>query len=79
MSILRYYSVAYILFKRIVLQNYASFTDCIGDKILTFTKYSDSYSKTSGRLWQYYRNDPALINDSGIIDADSNSASFIVK
>ena len=46
---------------------------------MTFTKYSGSYSKTSGRLWQYYRNDPALINDSGIIDADSNSASFIVK
>ena len=37
-------------------------------------EYSHTYSKTSGNLWQYYRNEPALINDSGIIDfPDANN------
>ena len=26
-------------------------------------EYSDNYSKTSGRLWQYYRDKPALDNN----------------
>ena len=30
-------------------------------------EYSDSYSKTSGSLWQYYRDDP---NDN-LIDSES--------
>ena len=31
-------------------------------------EYSDNYSKTSGSLWQYYRDEPALDNnDSNII------------
>ena len=39
---------------------------------------SVNYSKTSGKLWQYYR-DEAFINNNGvIIDApnESNSTSF---
>ena len=44
-------------------------------------RYSKNYSKTSGNLWQYYRDEPAL-NDTGAIadfsDADNN-ASFKFK
>ena len=31
-------------------------------------EYSDICSKTSGSLWQYYRDDPALDNNNNIID-----------
>ena len=40
-------------------------------------EYSGNYSKTSGSLWQYFRNDPALANGA-IVDfppANKNSAS----
>ena len=30
-------------------------------------EYSDDYSKTSGSLWQYCRDEPALNDDNGII------------
>ena len=36
-------------------------------------EYSDNYSKTSGTLWQYYKDDP---NDN---IADSGSFKFKVK
>ena len=29
-------------------------------------EYSDDYLKTSGCLWQYYREEPALTNDGAI-------------
>ena len=40
-------------------------------------EYSDNYLKTSGSLWQYYRDKP-FINDGGVIDVpdDLDSASF---
>ena len=45
-------------------------------------EYSDNYSKISGSLWQYYRDEPALI-DAGAIKNfnvdDNNSASFKFK
>ena len=31
-------------------------------------EYSDNYSKTSGSLWQYCRDVPAVNNDDAIID-----------
>ena len=40
---------------------------------------SDTYSNTSGRLQQYYRDEPALDNKHNIIDFvanDNNSNSF---
>ena len=43
---------------------------------------SDIYCKTSGSLWQYYRDESALNNNNNIIDfpADNNnSASFKFK
>ena len=45
-------------------------------------KFSDAYSKTSGSLWQCYRNEPALHNTGNVIDFpddSNNSASFKFK
>ena len=45
-------------------------------------EYSDNYSKTSGSLWQYYRNEPFLDDNCAIADFtadDNNSASFRFK
>ena len=36
----------------------------------SLTKYGNNYSKASGRLWQYHRDEPALTN-AGIIDSTS--------
>ena len=42
---------------------------------------SDAFSKISGNLWQYYRDEPALDANDEITDfpADSNSKSFKFK
>ena len=39
-------------------------------------EYSDAYLKTSGSLWQYYRDEPALDANNNIIEfpADNNSS-----
>ena len=42
-------------------------------------KYSDDYSKTSGDLWQYYRDEPTLNNDDTFADFPSNNALFKFK
>ena len=44
-------------------------------------KYSDIYSKTTGSLWQYCRDKPALDNNNDIIHfyANNNSISFKFK
>ena len=47
--------------------------------VYNLVEYSDSYVKTSGSLWQYYRNKPTSTNDSVIKnfhDGDNNNASF---
>ena len=60
----------------IAFKNYAPFIDCINEANNTQTDnakdthvvmsmynliaYNDNYSKTSGSLWKYYRNEPAL-------------------
>ena len=42
-------------------------------------EYSNNYSKTSGSLWKYYKDEPAL-TDAGTIDNfPDNSASFKFK
>ena len=45
-------------------------------------EYSDNYSKTSGSLWQYYRDEP-LLNSNGNIPGfpadNNNSPSFKFK
>ena len=45
-------------------------------------EYSDAYLKTSGSLWKYYRDEPAIDDNVGVIDfpADNNnSKSFKFK
>ena len=48
----------------------------------SFIEYNNAYSKTSGSLWQYYRDEPALDTNNNIIyfpDDNNNSTSFIFK
>ena len=49
--------------------------------IYSLIEYSDNYLKTSGSLWQYYRDDPDLNNDGVITDFpnDTDSVSFKSK
>ena len=50
--------------------------------IYNLIDYSDAYSKTSGTVWQYYRDEPALNVNGEIIDFPANknnSASFKFK
>ena len=45
-------------------------------------EYSDNYSKTSGSLWQYYKDIPLVNNGSDIVDfngGDNTSDSFKFK
>ena len=45
-------------------------------------EHSDNYSKTSGSLWNYYRDEPFLNANGAIADFsadDNNSASFELK
>ena len=41
------------------------------------TEYSDTYSKTLESLWQYYTDEPALANNSNIIDFSANNDNSI--
>ena len=43
------------------------------------TKYSDVYSKTSGSLWQYFRDEPALDNNDNVIDFTANKDIILFK
>ena len=36
-------------------------------------KYSDNYLKTSGRLWQYSKDIPAVDNNDAIVNFTENS------
>ena len=83
--------------KKLIFKNCSSFSDCINkinNKEIDYAKdvdvvmsmynllaYSDNYSKTSGSLWQYYR-DESFIDDNGdITDVpdDPDSVSFKYK
>ena len=46
-----------------------------------FIECSDNYSKVSGSLWQYYRDEPLINNNGNIISFSDNpdSASFKYK
>ena len=83
--------------KKVVFKNCTPFTGCIREinntqidnanyigvimPMYNSIEYSDNYSKTSGSLWQYYRDEPALTNS--VITANfyvaDNSASFKFK
>ena len=76
--------------KKVIFKNCAPFTNCISkinntqinnaeyiDIVITMynlTEYSDSYSKTSGSLWQYCKEIPAVNNDGDIINFNGANA-----
>ena len=47
------------------------------DCMCNLIKYSDIYSKTSGSLWQYYRDEQALDNNEDIINFSANNYNSI--
>ena len=69
--------------KKVIFKNCAPFTNCISKinntqidnaeyidivmPMCNLIEYSDNYSKTSGRLWQYYKEIPA-VNNKGNVD-----------
>ena len=78
-----------------IFKNYAPFNDCITKinntqvddaeniaivmPMYNLIEYSDAYSKPLGRLWQYYRDEPALNANNEIIDfaADNNNSASL--
>ena len=84
--------------KKVIFKTCAPFTDCITEinntqvdhaqqidivmPMYNLIEYSHAYSKKSGRLWQCYRDEPALDDNGNIIDFpqdSNNSASFKFK
>ena len=81
--------------KSIIVNNCVPFTDCISEinntqidnakdtdivmPMYSLIEYSGNYSKASGCLWRYYRDEPILNANSVIADFptdDNSSASF---
>ena len=76
--------------KKAIFKNCAPFTNCIikinntqidnGEYIdivmpmYNLIEYSDNYSKTSGSLWQYCKEIPAVNNDGDIVDFNGANA-----
>ena len=81
--------------KGVIFKNCAPFTDWISEinntqidnvkyidgvmPMYNLIEYSDNYSKISGSLWQYYRDEPALDNNGASVNFPGNSASFKFK
>ena len=85
--------------KKIIFKNCVPFTNCISEihntqvdnatdlyiemPVYNLIEYSDNYSKTSGRLWQYCKYIPAVDDNNAIVNfTDSNltdSFNFKVK
>ena len=78
-----------------VFKNCSPFTNCISKinntqidnaqdidlaiAMYNLIEYSDNHSKTSGSLWNYYRDQTALKDAGAITDFRGNSASFKFK
>ena len=85
--------------KKVIFKNCAPFTNCISKinntdidnakyidivmPMYNLIEYSDNYSKTSGSLWQYYKDIPAVDanNDNTIVNfnGDNTTDSFNFK
>ena len=77
---------------QVAFNNFAPFTDCISEinntqidnanyinvvmPMYNLIEYSDNYSRTSGHLWRYYRDEPALTNAGALADFLGNVALF---
>ena len=76
--------------EKVIFKNCASFTKCISrinntdidnaqdiDIVMpmyNLIEYSDNYSKTSGSLWQYCKDIPAVNNNGNIVDFNGANA-----
>ena len=76
--------------KKVIFKNCAPFTNCISKinntqidnaeyidivmPMYNLIEYSDNYSKTSGSLWQYYKDIPAVNNDGDIVNFNEANA-----
>ena len=76
--------------KKVIFKNCAPFTNCISKinntqidnaeyidivmPMYNLIEYSDNYSKTSGSLWQYCKEIPAVNNAGNIVDFDGANA-----
>ena len=76
--------------KKVIFKNCAPFTDCISEinntqvdnakyidivmPMYNLIEYSDNYSKTSGSLWQYCKEIPAVNDDGDIVDFNGANA-----
>ena len=83
--------------RKVVFKNCAPFTNCMSEiknpqvdnakdidiviPMYNLIEYSFNHSKTSGGLWQYCQDVPAINNNDAIIDfnAVNNTSSFIFK
>ena len=75
--------------KRVIFKNCALFTNCISEinntqvgnakdldiviPMYNLIEYSDNYSKTSGSLWQYCKDIPAVDNNNAIVNFTENN------
>ena len=80
---------------QVVFKNCAPSTNCIREinntqidnakdndvvmAMYNLIEYSNNYSKTSGSLWQYYRDEPALNNADALADFPANTLSSKYK
>ena len=76
--------------KKVIFKNCVPFTNCISKvnntqinnaqyidivmPMYNLIEYSDNYSKTSGSLWQYCKEIPAVNNDGNIVDFNGANA-----
>ena len=83
--------------KKVIFKNLAPFTNCISKinntqidnaeyidivmPMYNLIEYSDNYSKTSGSLWQYCKDIPAVNDNGAIVDFNGANAtdSLILK
>ena len=79
-----------IQIKKIIFKNCAPFTNCINEindtkidnasdinmviAMYSLIEYSNNYSKTSGSLWQYYKDIPAVNNNCSIVEFNGANA-----
>ena len=75
--------------KKVILKNCAPFTNCIREinntqvdnakdidiviPMYNLIEYSDNYSKTSGILWQYCKDIPAVDDNNAIVNFAENN------
>ena len=84
--------------RKVIFKNCVRFTNCISEvnntqvddaqdtdmamPMYNLVEYSDVYLKTSGSLWQYYKDEPTLDNSNNIVvfpSNNNNSISFEFK